>query len=60
MAYRLFMCLLANFAAAIVLDILSRRLFRPKVTLPGYLAAKEINDGPKESVSGASAGVGTE
>jgi hypothetical protein len=54
------MFLLANFAAAIVLDILFRRLFRPKVTFPGYVAAKEINDGPKESVSGASAGVGTE
>lgn len=60
MAFKFPISLTARLAALIVLSISFNRRLRPSTTLPAYSEARDINDGPKVRVSGASAGSSTE
>lgn len=60
MAFKFPISLTARLAAPIVFSILFNRRLSPNTTLPAYSEARDINDGPKVRVSGASAGSSTE
>lgn len=59
MAIRLLMLATAFSAAEIVLLSWFRRRFKPRITLPLYLSAKVMNDGPYLTETGASLGSAT-